>query len=86
MTEVERLIWARWDCNKANNSFESSQIAIDFTKEQLTKHKKKYKHRQRFGVGQSSRSGARGLEPAKSQEPIAEALKIQKVQEFDIGR
>ena len=28
------------------------------------------------GVGQRSGLGARGLEPARSQEPIAEALKI----------
>ena len=40
----------------------------------------------RSGVGQRSRSGARGLEPARSQEPTAEALKIQKVQEVDVER
>ena len=58
----------------------------DLTKEQLTEHKNEYEHRQRFGVDQRSGSGARGLESAKGQEPIAEALKIQGVQKVDIGR
>ena len=37
-------------------------------------------------VGQTSGSGARGLEPARGQEPIAEAIKISEVQEIDVGR
>ena len=64
---------------KASDSFESGRIATKLTKKRLTKHENEYNHHQRFGVGQGSRSGARGLEPARGQEPIAEALKIQGV-------
>ena len=76
----------RLDCDKASDSSESGQIATNLTKKQLIKHENEYKHRQRFGVGQRSGSGARVLEPARGQEPIAEALKIQKVQEVDVRR
>ena len=76
LTEVKRLIQAWSDRNKASDSSESGWITIDLIKERLTKHKNKYKHCQRFGVGQRSESGARGLEPARGQKPIAEALKI----------
>ena len=58
----------------------------DLTKEQLTEHKNEYEQHQRFGVSQRSGSGARGLEPARGQKPIAKALKIQGVQEVDVGR
>ena len=40
----------------------------------------------RSRVGQRLGSGARGLELAKGQKPTAEAIKIQEVQEVDIGR
>ena len=86
MTEVERLIQARSDRNKASVLSESGWIVTNLTKEQLPKHKNKYKHRQRFGVGQKSGSETKGPEPARSQEPSAEALKIQEVQEIDIRR
>ena len=86
MTKVKQLIRVRSDCDKASDLSESGWIATDLTKERLIKHENEYKHRQRFGVGQKSGSGARGLEPAKGQKPIAEALKIQKVQKVNIGR
>ena len=40
----------------------------------------------RSRVGQKSGSEARSLEPAKDLEPTIEVLKIQEVQEVDIGR
>ena len=72
MTEVEQLIRAWSDCNKASDLSGSGQIATDLTKEQLTKYKNKYKHCQKFGVGQRSESRARDLEPARGQGPTAE--------------
>ena len=38
------------------------------------------------GVGQRSGSKARSLKSVRGQEPTAEALKIEEVQEVDIGR
>ena len=86
LTKVKQLIRAWSDRDKVSDSSESGRIATDLTKEQLTKHKNKYEQRQRFGVGQRSGSGTRGLKPARSQKLIAEVLKIQEVQEVDIGR
>ena len=52
---------------------------------QLVEHKHEYKHPLEVGIGQRSGSGARSLEPARGQKPTAEALKIQEVQEVDVG-
>ena len=43
-------------------------------------------YRMRFGIGQRSGSGARSLKPARGQETTAEVLKIQEVQEVNVGR
>ena len=72
----------RSDYNKASNSSESSRIATDFTKERLTKHKNKYKHRQRSGTVVSSGSRAKGLKLARGLELTAKP----DVQEVDVGR
>ena len=50
-TEDKRLIREWSDCDKATNSSQSGWIATNFTKEQLTKYKNEYKHRQRSGIG-----------------------------------
>ena len=49
-TKDEQLIQEWLDCNKASDSSKSNWIAIDLTKEQLTKHKNKYKYCQRSEV------------------------------------
>ena len=50
MTEVKQLIRAQSDRNKASDLSESGRIAIDLTKEQLTKYENEYKYRQRFEI------------------------------------
>ena len=50
-TEVEQHMRAQLDPDKASDSSQSDQITTNLTKEQLTKQKNEYKHRQRLGVG-----------------------------------
>ena len=70
LQQSKQLIWAQ----------------SDLTKEWLTGHKNKYKHRQRFRIGQRFELKAKGLEPARGQESTTEPLKIQEVQKVDVRR
>ena len=79
----KQFIQVQSDRDKASDSSKSGWIRTNLTKEWLIEYKNKYKYCQRFRVGQSSGSGARGLKLAKGQEPTAKALKIQ---EIDVGR
>ena len=74
-TEVERLIRERSDCDKASNSSKSGRIATNWPND-WTNTSTSTSTPLEVGVGQRSRSGVKGLEPARGQEPTAEALKI----------
>ena len=78
-TKVEQSIPERSNCNKASNSSKSSRITINWPDNwpnNWTNTSTSTSTSLEVGVGQRSGSGARGLEPARGQEPTVEALKI----------
>ena len=74
-TKVKQFIQERSDCNKASNSSKSGRIATNWPND-WTNTSTSTSTPLEVGVGQRSGSEARGVEPARGQEPTAEALKI----------
>ena len=88
-TEVKQLIQERLDCDKASNLSKNGRIATNRPDDWANNWRNTSTSTNtpiEIGVGQRSGSEVRGLKLVSSQEPTAEALKIQTVQKVDVRR